>query len=143
MLVRSLARTDELRATADRIGVAPRIGDGLVDPERATAVIRGADVVISTLPGGAADPLRGAGPGTVLLDVIYAPWPTPFAAAAPPTGRRVCSGLEVLLQQAVDQVRADDRAARAGRARCAPRWTPRWRRGPDRPQPAARCTETA
>jgi shikimate dehydrogenase len=61
-------------------------------------------VVISTLPGAAADPLRGAGPGSVLLDVVYAPWPTPFAAAGQAAGARVCSGLEVLLQQAVDQV---------------------------------------
>jgi shikimate dehydrogenase len=105
VLVRSLARTDELRATADRIGVTPTLSDALLDRDRASASIRGADVVISTLPGAAADPLRGAGPATVLLDVIYAPWPTPFAAAAAAAGARVCSGLEVLLQQAVDQVK--------------------------------------
>ena len=103
VLVRSLGRTEELQATADRIGVAPTISDALVDPERASAALADADVVISTLPGAAADPLRGAGPKTVLLDVIYAPWPTPFAAAAA-AGARVCSGLEVLLQQAAGQV---------------------------------------
>jgi shikimate dehydrogenase len=104
VLVRSLARTAELQATADRIGVAPKLSDALLDPELASAAIAGADVVISTLPGAAADPLRGAGPHTVLLDVIYAPWPTPFAAAAQAAGARVCSGLDVLLHQAVDQV---------------------------------------
>ena len=104
VLVRSLGRTGELSATAERIGVSPRVSDALVDPDRASAVLEGADVVISTLPGTAADPLRGAGPKTVLLDVIYAPWPTPFAAAAAAAGARVCSGLEVLLQQAVGQV---------------------------------------
>jgi shikimate dehydrogenase len=104
VLVRSLGRTEELQATADRIGVAPTISDALVDPERASAALADADVVISTLPGAAADPLRGAGPKTVLLDVIYAPWPTPFAAAAAAAGARVCSGLEVLLQQAAGQV---------------------------------------
>lgn len=104
VLVRSLGRTDELRATADRIGMSPTMSDALLDPARASAAIEGADVVISTLPGTAADPLRGAGPKTVLLDVIYAPWPTPFAAAAAAAGARVCSGLEVLLQQAVGQV---------------------------------------
>ena len=104
VLVRSLERTGELRATAERIGVTPALSDALLDPERASAAIRGADVVISTLPGPAADPLRGAGPGSVLLDVVYAPWPTPFAAAGQAAGARVCSGLEVLLQQAVDQV---------------------------------------
>jgi shikimate dehydrogenase len=104
VLVRSLGRTDELRATAERVGVAPTLSDALVDAERASAAIQGADVVISTLPGAAADPLRGAGPKTVLLDVIYAPWPTPFAAAAAAAGAQICSGLEVLLQQAVGQV---------------------------------------
>lgn len=104
VLVRSLARTGELSATAERLGVSPALSDALLDPDRASAFIDGADVVISTLPGGAADPLRGAGPKTVLLDVIYAPWPTPFAAAAAATGATVCSGLEVLLQQAVGQV---------------------------------------
>ncbi len=104
VLVRSLGRTAELQATADRIEVAPRLSDALLDPDRASAAISRADVVISTLPGAAADPLRGAGPATVLLDVIYAPWPTPFAAAAAAAGARVCSGLDVLLHQAVDQV---------------------------------------
>jgi shikimate dehydrogenase len=104
VLVRSLDRTDELRATGERMGVPPGLSDALLDPELASGAINGADVVISTLPGAAADPLRGAGPNTVLLDVIYAPWPTPFAGAAAAAGARVCSGLEVLLQQAVGQV---------------------------------------
>jgi shikimate dehydrogenase len=104
VLVRSPERTGELRATAERIGVTPTVSNALLDPERASAALDGADVVISTLPGAAADPLRGAGPKTVLLDVVYAPWPTPFAAAAAAAGARVCSGLEVLLQQAVGQV---------------------------------------
>ncbi len=104
VLVRSPGRVGELRATAERVGVTPTVSDALLDPQRASAAVDGADVVISTLPGAAADPVRGAGPKTVLLDVIYAPWPTPFAAAAAAAGARVCSGLEVLLQQAVGQV---------------------------------------
>ena len=84
--MRSLGRTGELRATAERLGVTPTLSDALLDPARASAALAGADVVISTLPGAAADPLRGAGPKTVLLDVVYAPWPTPFAAAG--RGRR-------------------------------------------------------
>ena len=35
---------------------------------------------------------------------MYAPWPTPFAAAAMAGGARVVSGLEMLLHQAVAQV---------------------------------------
>jgi shikimate dehydrogenase len=43
-------------------------------------------------------------PGAVVLDVVYAPWPTAFAAAAEAAGARVVSGLEMLLHQAVAQV---------------------------------------
>ncbi len=65
-----------------------------------------ADLVISTLPGGAADPLSSTrwNPGTTVLDVVYAPWPTPFAGSALAAGCRVVSGLTVLLHQAVAQV---------------------------------------
>ena len=104
VLVRSTARAAELRAAADRLGVAPSVSDALTDPARANAAIAGADVVVSTLPKGAADHLAGPGAGTVLLDVIYAPWPTPFAGAAQAAGARVVSGLEMLLHQAVAQV---------------------------------------
>lgn len=98
VLVRSLARTAELRAAAERLGVAPVIDDSLGDP----GPLVGADVVISTLPRGAADALTGA--RGVVLDVVYAPWPTPFAAAAAAAGARVVSGAEMLLHQAVAQV---------------------------------------
>jgi len=101
VLVRDPARTADLRAAADRLGVRPAIRGGLPDvplPE--------ADLVLSTLPGGVADPLRTQrwGAGTVVLDVVYAPWPTPFAAAGLAAGCRVVSGLAVLLHQAVAQV---------------------------------------
>ncbi len=106
VLVRNLARTDELRTAADRLGTSPTVSDALADPARTSAAIRGADVVVSTLPGGAADLITGPGPGpgTVVLDVVYSPWPTPFAAAAATAGARVVSGLEMLLHQAVAQV---------------------------------------
>jgi shikimate dehydrogenase len=42
-------------------------------------------------------------PGTVVLDALYHPWPTPLAAAATAAGCRVVSGLELLLAQAVGQ----------------------------------------
>ena len=41
-----------------------------------------------------------------MFDVLYDPWPTPLAAAAAADGRVVVSGLDLLLWQAVDQVRA-------------------------------------
>lgn len=104
VLVRNLARAGELRIAADRLGTSPSVSDALADPARASAAIRGAAVVVSTLPAGASDRLTGPGPGTVVLDVVYAPWPTPFAAAAAGAGARVVSGLEMLLHQAVAQV---------------------------------------
>jgi len=104
VLVRDLARTAELRATAERLGVAPQISAVLADPVRASAELAQADVVISTLPPGGADALTPPGAGAVVLDVVYAPWPTPFAAAALAAGASVRSGLEMLLHQAVAQV---------------------------------------
>jgi shikimate dehydrogenase len=104
VLVRDLARTPELRDTAERLGVAPRIVAALADSASASAELVGADVVISTLPPGGADPLVPPGAGAVVLDVVYAPWPTPFAAAALAAGAGVRSGLEMLLHQAVAQV---------------------------------------
>ncbi len=101
VLVRNLARTGELRETAERLGMRPTISDRLLEEP-----LPPADLVISTLPGGAADPLSKTRwkPGTAVLDVVYAPWPTPFAASAMAAGCPVVSGLTVLLYQAVAQV---------------------------------------
>jgi shikimate dehydrogenase len=65
----------------------------------------GSDVVISTLPadGGAVwARIAADSPGT-LLDAAYHPWPSPLAAAW--GSSRVASGRDMLLWQAVDQVR--------------------------------------
>ncbi|WP_341720346.1 shikimate dehydrogenase [Micromonospora sp. FIMYZ51] len=65
-----------------------------------------ADVVISTVPKGAADELAGTvrwRPETVLFDAIYDPWPTPLAASAASAGCRIVSGLDLLLAQAIGQ----------------------------------------
>ncbi len=102
VLVRAVARSGELRAAAERLGDDPRVEDALTDPARVRGALTGADVVISTLPAGAADPLTGA--SGVALDVVYAPWPTAFAAGAAASGAHVVSGLEMLLHQAVAQV---------------------------------------
>ena len=101
VLVRDPARAGALRDTAERLGVAPRIVGGFP-----STPLPPADVVISTVPAGAADVLADVAwdPATVLLDVIYAPWPTAPAAAAAAAGCRVAGGLEVLLHQAVGQV---------------------------------------
>ncbi|MFI9640730.1 shikimate dehydrogenase [Micromonospora sp. NPDC051925] len=65
-----------------------------------------ADLVVSTVPKGVADLLAAEvdwGPSTVLFDALYDPWPTPLAASALAAGRRVVSGLDLLLAQAVGQ----------------------------------------
>jgi shikimate dehydrogenase len=101
VLVRNLARTGELRETAERLGVRPTISGGLF-----TEPLPAADLVISTLPGGAADALSATRwkPETMVLDVVYAPWPTALAGSALAAGCPVVSGLTVLLYQAVAQV---------------------------------------
>jgi shikimate dehydrogenase len=101
VLVRDTGRTTELRAAAERLGIAVQVRTGLT-PE---AALPPADIVISTLPAGAADGLRCDGATRVVLDVVYAPWPTDFARAADAGGAKVQSGLAMLLHQAAAQVR--------------------------------------
>jgi shikimate dehydrogenase len=66
------------------------------------------DVVVSTLPALASEdaaatvPARHAG---VLLDVVYAGWPTPLARAATDAGMTVLPGLDMLVHQAAEQFR--------------------------------------
>ena len=104
VLVRDPSRARDLRSAAKRLSVHPTVSGALSDRRRAGAAIGLADIVISTLPGGAADALVGVDPGATVLDVVYAPWPTPFAAAAAARGARVISGLEMLLHQGAAQV---------------------------------------
>ena len=66
------------------------------------------DAVISTLPGGADHPYRFDAPtraSSVLFDVAYDPWPSPLAASWLETGGRVIPGIEMLVNQALMQVR--------------------------------------
>jgi shikimate dehydrogenase len=67
-----------------------------------------ADVLVSTVPAAAqgADVLGVVGDIPVVFDVVYDPWPTPLVSAARADGRTVVDGLDLLLWQAVDQVRA-------------------------------------
>lgn len=92
----------ELRATGDLVGLPVDVRTW----DRAEEALR-ASVVVSTVPRGAADPLAACVPEApgVLLDVVYDPWPTPLAAAWRALGGAVASGLEMLLHQAVGQVR--------------------------------------
>ncbi|MBM0234501.1 shikimate dehydrogenase [Micromonospora sp. STR1_7] len=108
---------DELRPVADALDLV-LTGAAWSDAARHA----GADVVVSTVPKGVADPLADLvtwRPGGVFFDALYNPWPTPLAASALAAGLRVVSGLDLLLAQAVGQfeqftgVRAPVEAMRA------------------------------
>jgi shikimate dehydrogenase len=66
-------------------------------------------LLLSTVPAGAADGyaefirVTGRAPAAV-LDVVYAPWPTPLAQAAAAAGAVIASGFAMLLHQAAAQV---------------------------------------
>ncbi len=69
-------------------------------------------LTISTLPGGAMDvaakKLLGSRffkPAGILLDVAYHPWPSALAEAWKQKNQRVVSGLDMLIWQAVAQIR--------------------------------------
>ena len=103
--VRVYARRDtqlaELTPVADAIGV--RLSGARFDDPRPAG---DADVVISTLPAGAADAFAAEvawRPEATVFDVLYADWPTPLAALAGKHGCRLLSGLDLLLAQAVRQ----------------------------------------
>jgi shikimate dehydrogenase len=102
VLVRDPSRTEQLRAVADRTGL--RIDVRRLD---AVEVAHTVDLIISTLPAGAADPLAAWGwPSEVaLLDVVYQPWPTALATAIRHGGGLAIGGQVMLLHQATEQVR--------------------------------------
>ncbi|MFC5746689.1 shikimate dehydrogenase [Actinomadura rugatobispora] len=101
LAVRNPDRAAESMAAGERFGLALRIGalDRLPD-------LLGVELVISTLPGIAADPYAAqvAASGASLFDVVYAPWPTTCAAAVEAAGGTVVGGFEMLLHQAARQV---------------------------------------
>ncbi|MEV1199288.1 shikimate dehydrogenase [Microbispora rosea] len=102
LVVRDPGRAGETLRVAERLGATVTLRSfGDFDPE--------ADLVVSTLPSGAADALAERIAARLpekaaLFDVVYAPWPTPLATAAGRRGRTVIGGLPMLLHQAVRQV---------------------------------------
>ncbi|MEV4466561.1 shikimate dehydrogenase [Micromonospora echinofusca] len=101
VVARRPAAVEELRPVAHAVGV-PMTGA----PWTEAADRCRADLVVSTVPKGVADPLADAVPwqsATVLFDALYDPWPTPLAASAEAAGCRIVSGLDLLLAQAVGQ----------------------------------------
>lgn len=105
ILGRDPGKARRLAEWARSLGVPARTGDW----GRSPAVADG--LVLSTVPSAAVDPvldslgLEGSRPPAVVFDVIYDPWPTPLAARAEAAGLAVLSGLDLLVHQAVHQVR--------------------------------------
>lgn len=97
-------------AATARMGVAVE-HVAWTSPAVAAEAAAGADLVISTVPAGAADDTAaelarlGVLAGAVLLDVVYDPSPTPLAAAWEGAGGVVVPGWAMLLHQAEAQVR--------------------------------------
>jgi len=105
--VRDTGRAAEARAAAEGVGLPIRV----LPLSGAATAMAAADVVISTLPPRGADTLadelaglHAVTPG-VLLDVAYDPWPSRIASVWQGGGGAVVPGLEMLLYQAVEQVR--------------------------------------
>ncbi len=101
VVVRRPEAADDLRRLAEAAGVRLRVA-----PWADAAAHLDADLVISTVPAGVADSLvadLGNAHG-VLLDVVYAPWPSPLVADWQRRGGQVVPGHAMLLHQAAHQV---------------------------------------
>ena len=99
VVVREPARAGEVSRVLGALGVAATV-------HRLTEATVTAPVVVSTVPIDGQPALLDLGwrGGQTVLDVLYAPWPTPLAAAVSAAGGEVVSGLEVLFWQATAQV---------------------------------------
>jgi shikimate dehydrogenase len=105
VLGRDPAKVAALRPVADALGVELRPAE--LHPLELED--RWPQVVVSTTPAGSLDAFAASsdpGPGApALLDVVYAPWPTPLAARYLGAGAPVVPGWSMLLHQAAEQVR--------------------------------------
>ena len=101
VIARSPERAQELVELGGRLGVPVSLGAW----ESAAPI--DADAVVASVPPGAADSLVDRVPQTpgVLLDVAYGDSATLLTQAWTRAGGRVADGLDLLLWQAVDQVR--------------------------------------
>lgn len=101
---------DESRARAT-LDAASRAGvDVRVQGWEVGAACASAGLVMLTAPAGATDGIAAelaavAHAGAVLFDVVYDPWPTVAAEAWLRAGGRTASGLDLLVHQAVGQIR--------------------------------------
>jgi shikimate dehydrogenase len=102
VVVRDPLRARDMEQCAARLGVrlAVRPWGAFRD------LAANADVLVSTVPGAAADPYAAdLALAPCVLDVIYHPWPTALATAVQERGGRLATGLDMLLHQAFGQVK--------------------------------------
>jgi len=99
----TIAVRDVAKASAD----AAFAGSRIVELSAAAAAIGESDAVVSTIPPKAEFEvdMPSLAVEQTLLDVAYSPWPTSLASAWQSAGGSVVHGLEMLLHQAVHQVR--------------------------------------
>jgi shikimate dehydrogenase len=103
LVVREPARATETIEAAEKAGLTVEVLRwSEVDFAELAA---GSAVVVSTVPSVAVAPhVDVLADAPCLLDVIYHPWPTPLADAVAARGRRLATGLDMLLHQAFGQV---------------------------------------
>lgn len=108
--VEIFARNAEARGNLVQFAKSLGMDCRSVSKLRSAAVI--SDLVVSTLPGGALDEQarklgawRGFAPRGAILDVAYAPWPSKIASYWLAEHRPTISGLDMLMWQAIAQLR--------------------------------------
>jgi shikimate dehydrogenase len=99
IVARTPARAEALRPLSDELGVR-------LDIRPWSRQIPEADLIVSTVISGAADSIAQpvAESASLIVDIIYDPWPTVLAAAAKRAGCTVVSGLDLLVGQALLQI---------------------------------------
>ena len=99
VLARTPSKAEALAGLGTQLGLRMRVQPWGSPPPPA-------DLVVAAATSGAVDPIADqiAASARVVLDIVYAPWPTPLARAAAQAGRTVISGLDLLVGQALHQV---------------------------------------
>lgn len=106
LVVRAPERARGLAELASSLGVQVEVLT-FAQFDARLANSKAADLVVNTVPGDL-DHLevdQAWVRGALLFDVLYDPWPTKLAARWQSSGGQVVSGLELLLAQALEQVR--------------------------------------
>jgi shikimate dehydrogenase len=109
--VREVARAHRTLLIGDRLGLEVRVlpldAPWQSAPWAVSSVPSGGAVVVSTIPSAVAAEVlpENVLSGTVVADVRYDPWPSPLLAVAERRGSVTVTGIDLLVHQAVAQVR--------------------------------------